>query len=93
MQDSLQYGVHEGTTSGFADDGVGQRCSSVAFAHLRVCSVTWFFQELPGVYDDLSDAVSGSPVLSVMEQATPHPEECEHCCRDQEFTGILTTAW
>ena len=57
MQDGLQYGVHEGTTSGFADDGVGQRCSSVASAHLRVCSVTWFFQELPGVYDDQSDAV------------------------------------
>lgn len=53
MQDSLQYGVHEGTTSGFAD-GVGQRCSIVAFAHLSVCSVTWFFQELPGVYDDRS---------------------------------------
>ena len=55
--DSLQYGIHEGTTSGFNDEWVGQRCPGVAFAHLKACSFTGFFQELPGVYVEQSNAV------------------------------------
>lgn len=41
----------------------------------------------------LSSRCSGSLVLSVREQTSPLPAKYEHYCRDQEFTGILPTAW